>query len=367
MMVMFIGTLEDSGIDRYSQELSKRIGVPTVETHRYLSLKESLRLLRKVRQTGHLVHFPSQHFARYGLFLNKPFIVTVHDLVRLCIRLEREDIQERIGLKLDCLGLKRAKHIITVSECTKADLIRYLKITESKISVIYNGVDRSVFKPVLGRHFEFPYVLYVGTERPRKDFGTLLEAFVALKREANQCRNLKLVKVGNAGRSDQFRQATLVQISRLGLEGQVIFTNYVSDMVLARLYSSAVALVIPSLYEGFGLPVIEAMACGCPIIASNSSSLPEVAGDAALFFTPKDVLELAHCLRRLIVDPYLRNELIVKAFERVSRFTWEKAARETLDVYRRVGANRPWNVITATVQGKAIKREPDTSSVGITN
>jgi glycosyltransferase involved in cell wall biosynthesis len=360
---MFITTVEDSGIDRYSQELSKRIGVPTVESRRYLSLKESLRLLRRVRHSHHPIHFPSQHFARYGLFLNKPFIITVHDLVRLCMPVERENFLEKVGLKLDNLGLKNASHIISVSECTKADLVHYLNIPENKISVIYNGVDRTVFKPVLRGNFKFPYLLYVGTERPRKNLGTLMEAFANLKKEVNEWRDLKLIKVGNAGRSDKFRQTTLARVRRLGLEGQVIFTDYLSDSVLACYYSSALALVIPSLYEGFGLPVIEAMACGCPVIASNSSSLPEVAGDAALFFTPDSPSELMHCVYRLMTQPKLKNELIKKAFDRVGCFSWEEAARQTLEVYRRVGTDPAWDIVPSPLLGRRVKSVPSVSKM----
>jgi len=312
--------------------------VPTVESRRYLSVKDSLQLLWKLKQSPYVVHFPSQHFARYWLFLGKPFIITVHDVVRICFPFARETMREKVGLKLDAFGLKRAEHIITVSACSKIDLMRYLDIPESKISIIHNGVDRRVFKPVPGRRFDFPYLLYVGTERPRKNLGTLLAAFAILKREAGAWPDLKLVKAGNAGRTDEFRQATLNEVRRLGLEGEIVFTDYVSDEDLAGYYSSAIGLIVPSLYEGFGLPLIEAMACGCPVIASNCSSLPEVADSAALFFAPHDSLELARLMRRLITEPALRDELIRKGFKRVECFSWERAAWETLQVYCSVEA-----------------------------
>ena len=337
-MAVFVTTVESSGIDRYSQELAKRMAVPTIASRRYLSLKDSLQLLYRLRKSPDLVHFPSQHFARHALFLGKPFIITVHDLVRICFPVARETIREKVGLKLDCLGLKRAVHIITVSACTKRDLEHYLKIPESKISVIYNGVDCSIFKPVRGRRFDLPYLLYVGTERPRKNLGMLLAAFAILKRETSSLSDLKLLKLGGSGRSDKFHQATLADIRRLGLESEVIFVEYVSDHDSASYYSSAIALIVPSLYEGFGLPVVEAMACGCPVIASNSSSLPEVAGDAALLFPPYDSRELAHLIYRVITEEALRGELIKKGFHRVKRFSWERAAWETVKVYHRVEA-----------------------------
>lgn len=337
-MIVFVTTLETSGIDRYSRELAKRIRVPTIETRRYLSLKDSFILVHNLRNIPYFVHFPSQHFARYGLFLGRPFIITVHDLVRICFRYARETMPEKLGLKLDALGLRKAQHIIAVSNYTKTDLLCRLNIPESKITVIHNGVDRNIFKPLAKRPFHFPYVLYVGTERPRKNLGTLLSAFSMLKKGGSVMPTLKLVKVGSAGRTDEFRHTTLDEIGRLGLESEVVFADYASDEDLAAYYSSAVALVMPSLYEGFGLPIIEAMACGCPVIAANSSSLPEVAGDAALFFAPRDSLQLAHLIRCLVNEPVLRNELTRKGFERVRHFSWERAARKTLEVYYRVEA-----------------------------
>jgi glycosyltransferase involved in cell wall biosynthesis len=302
------------------------------------------------------VHLPSQHFARYGLLLRRPLIVTVHDLVRMCFPVDRETIRERVGLRLDALGLKRAQHIIAVSACTRRDLVRYLNIPEDRISVIHNGVDRQVFRVVVGRRFPFPYVLYVGSERPRKNLGSLLAAFAFLKRNDSSFADVKLVKVGTPGRTDQFRQATLTEVGQLGLEGEVIFVDYISDHDLAACYSSALALVMPSLYEGFGLTLIEAMACGCPVIASNCSSLPEVARDAALFFTPNDNLELAGLMRRVVTEGQLRAELVRKGFDRVRLFSWEKAAQETLQVYSRVEAKPGLRQLQAEALRGAIGR-----------
>jgi glycosyltransferase involved in cell wall biosynthesis len=269
--------------------------------------------------------------------LGKPFVVTVHDLVRICFPFTTETVREKLSLKLDAFGLKKAQQIIAVSECTKLDLIRYLKIPESRITTIYNGVDHTVFKPVCGGRFDFPYLLYVGTERPRKNLGTLLRAFALLKKDTSAFGDFKLVKVGSAGRTDKFRHETLRELRYLGLEGEVIFVDGVSNEGLADYYSSAAALIMPSFYEGFGLPLIEAMACGCPVIASNSSSLPEVAGDAALFVDPHDQHGLAEAIRRVTANRALREEMIEKGFRRAQQFSWEKTAQETLQVYHRIG------------------------------
>ena len=140
-MVVLVTTTEGSGIDRYSQELAKRLPVPTIETRRYRSLKDTLQLAGKLSRYHYPLHLSSQYFGRYGLFLLKPFIVTVHDLARMCFPFAAEGIGEKAALKLDALGLKRATHIIAVSTTTKRDLVRHLYIPEAKVSVVYNGVD----------------------------------------------------------------------------------------------------------------------------------------------------------------------------------------------------------------------------------
>jgi len=337
--MILVSTLETSGIDRVSQELAKRMSVPMVETKRYMSIREVYSLLRRLRRIGEPIHLPSQHFARYALLLRRPFIVTVHDLARICFPYAKESMWERIGLRLDALGLKKVEHIIAPSACTKADLMSYLGIPEERISVVYAGVDLQVFKPVRARRFPFPYLLYVGSERPRKNLNALLAAFAALKRDASVFRDLKLVKVGVAGRSAEFRQRTCNEVESLGLREEVIFVEHVSDAELAAYYSSAIALVLPSLYEGFGLPLVEAMACGCPVIASNCSSLPEVASDAGLFVDPHDIDGLAQAMRRMVTDPALREQLMAKGFERAQHFSWDRAVQEMLQVYRKVEAD----------------------------
>ena len=182
-MPVLIVTNEKSGIDKYSQEIAKRIDIRKIETQRYLSLIEAYRLSRLIRRQGDIVHLPNQHFTRYVLFLKNPFIVTVHDLVRFCFGFAKETISERILLKLDKRYIKQASHIIAVSQNTKNDLITYLRIPDNRISVIYNGIDHSLFKPYNIKLLDKPYILYVGSERPRKNLGRLFEAFAKLKGE----------------------------------------------------------------------------------------------------------------------------------------------------------------------------------------
>jgi len=332
-LITLIVTSEKSGIDKYSQELAKRLNVKKVRTRRYLSLIEAYRLSRLIRSQDDIVHLPNQNFARFALFIKNPYIVTVHDLIRFSLGFAQETITEKILLKLDIRGIKRASYIIAVSKHTKNDLIQYLKIPDGRISVIYNGIDHSIFKPYTVKLLDKPYILYVGSERSRKNLSRLFEAFAKLKGEFPE---LKLVKVGISGRSKEYRKETMRMLNSLGLTGDVIFVEYITELDLAYYYSSAALLAFPSLYEGFGFPLLEAMACGCPVVTSNTSSLPEIVGEAGITVNPYDTDSLAQAMRQVLTDNKLRDDMVRKGLEQAKRFSWEKAARETLEVYNKV-------------------------------
>ncbi|UCH42709.1 MAG: glycosyltransferase family 4 protein [Dehalococcoidales bacterium] len=332
-MAVLIVTTEKSGIDKYSQELGKRLDIKQIQTRRYLSLAEGFRLERLVRRQDDIVHLPNQNFARYAMYSRNPFIVTVHDMIRFCFGFDQETVTEKLMLKLDMRCIRRASHIITVSQRTKKDLIEHLRIPEAKISVIHNGIDHSVLRPGAVRAMEKPYILYVGSERPRKNLTRLVEAFALLKKEFP---GLKLVKVGEPGRSREYRRSLMMKLDSLGITGDVIFTDHASEQELAAYYSSAVLLAYPSLYEGFGLPPLEAMACGCPVVASKVASLPEVVGDAGILIDPYDVDELARAMREVITDDRLREDMVARGLKQASRFSWEKTASQTQAVYNKV-------------------------------
>ena len=332
-----IVTNEKSGVDKYSQEIAKRIDIRKIETQRYLSLIEAYRLSRLIKRQGDIVHLPNQNFARYALFLENPFIVTVHDLVRNYFGFTKETLSERILLKLDIRYIKRASHIIAVSQNTRNDLITYLKIPDNKISVIYNGIDHSLFKPYNVKPLDEPYILYVGSERPRKNLDRLFEAFAKLKKEFPE---LKLVKVGVFGRFERYRRNIMRKLDSLGITRDVIFVDHIPDLDLAYYYSSAVLLAYPSLYEGFGLPPLEAMACGCPVVTSNTSSLPEVVGEAGIMADPYDTDSLFKAMRQVLTDDKLRDDMVRKGLEQAKKFSWEKAAEQTLEVYNKVAGEQ---------------------------
>ncbi len=358
-MVVLVVSEGNGSMDLYSQELAARLDVPKLRTDIYQKncelfniplfskralqvVFEDLKFVRDLNRLGCPIHFPNHHFGRYGLFLKVPFIITVHDLIRyfdlkgMDTLIHRPNLRDKIYLSLDYLGIKRARRIIAVSHTTKRDLVKYLGIPEEKIKVIYEGIDLKTFRPVRERVLPFPYILYVGSEHPRKNLKALLEAFALLKRR-DGFEDLKLVKVGAAGGNERdFRSDTKAIIKELGLESEVFFTERVPVEKLVRFYSNALCLVLPSLYEGFGFPALEAMACGCPVIVSNRGSLPEIAGDAALVVNPQDPEEIARAILKIAEDEELRRELSERGLRRASLFTWDQAAAETAKVYREV-------------------------------
>jgi glycosyltransferase involved in cell wall biosynthesis len=271
-------------------------------------------------------------------------VVTVHDLGYL------HHPETHTGFARQYLdwstpfSAKAASRVITVSEETKASLIHHYNIEPDKVRVIYHGFDREHFHPVhdlveLNRVREKynigsnPYLFYVGTIQPRKNLVRLIEAFSNVVHDSNfdypERSHLQLVLGGKAG---WLSEQVLEQTRKAGLGRQLNLAGYVADNDLPALMSGAEGLVLPSLYEGFGLPVLEALACGTPVVCSNAGSLPEVAGEAALFHHPMDTKAIEWNLRRLLTSPNLREELREKGFIQAAKFSWEKCAAQTLAV-----------------------------------
>ncbi len=335
MRPTLVVTTEQAGVDKYSLELARRLPVRCIETGRYLSLWQSLALALRIAREPGLVHLPNQNFARYALLRRGPYIVTVHDVIRFRYGFDPETPLERLMLRLDVIGIRRASHLIATSRHTRKDLVEYLGVPAGKVSVVYNGADHDIFRPRADLPRNGRFVLYVGSERPRKNLRRLFEAFSRLKREFP---DLKLVKVGPVGRSGAYRQETLRHLHELGITGDVHFVDYLPEQELARYYATAALLAYPSLYEGFGLPPLEAMSSGCPVVSSSSSSLPEVVGEAGILVPPEDTEAWVESMRRVLTEPGLREELVSRGIEQARRFSWDRCAEETLAVYRRVGA-----------------------------
>ena len=269
-------------------------------------------------------------------------VLSIHDLAIECTPgLARHDwIARRKSEKT-----KRTAHQATVvvvgSEHTARDVVEVMGVPREKIRVINYGVGEEYYpertaggREALCRRYALPrdrYVLFVGTLEPRKNVGTLVAAFGQLSRvRSSHC----LILVGALGwRIQEVYEA----VARYGLVGQVIMPGYLPTDEVRTLYSYADLFVYPSLYEGFGLPPLEAMGCGAPVITSNTSSFPEVVGDAALQVDPHDAEALAHAMKSVLEDESLAAILRARGFDRVKRFSWEETARRTLEIYRRVG------------------------------
>ena len=235
-------------------------------------------------------------------------------------------------------GLKHAKKIITVSNYSKSDLVQLYQADESKIKVIYNGYNRFIFKKIddqqaIDKVLEKygiiePYLLYVGRIEKKKNIPKLIEAFSLLKQE-HKNSNHKLIL---AGKASYGYDETTYTIQEFGLASDVLLTGWVEENDLPFLFSGATAFVFPSNYEGFGIPLLQAMACGTPIITSCNTSIPEVVGDAALLINPLSAKSMAEAMGKIINDPFLREDLINKGQDRVKTFSWQKCAEETLEL-----------------------------------
>jgi glycosyltransferase involved in cell wall biosynthesis len=229
--------------------------------------------------------------------------------------------------------------IIADSFHTKNDIVRYYRVPDQKITVVHLGaseeyrpLDDGVVEPVKRKYgLNFPFALFVGTLEPRKNIPTLLKAFYLCKKKSPV---LKLVIVGQNGWKYSKIFSTL---ANLHLEKEVIFPQYVPHEDLPAIYNAAKLFVYPSLYEGFGLPPLEAMQCGVPVITSDTSSLPEIVGDGGIMVSPYDVQGLAERMSEMVSDDTLRRENIRYGLSRAQLFSWEKCARQTQNVYNMVG------------------------------
>ena len=282
------------------------------------------RLLRRLR----LDVFHSPYYLRPYL-LPCPAVVSIYDVIPLLYG----QYMPSLWAVAVWLTVRTAAKVITLSESARGDLMRHFHIPPQRIAAIPAAADER-FKP-LGKEevasfcrkygLAPGYVLYLGINKPHKNLARLVEAFARLGGD----RRLVL-----AGREDRRYKEARQAVEKYGLGGRVIFFGDVPDEDLPALYNGAVCFVLPSLYEGFGLPVLEAMACGLPVICAHTSSLPEVAGEAALLVDPLDVEALAEALSRVLSDQDLRAEMRAKSLARAAEFSWPETARRTLAVYR---------------------------------
>ena len=290
-----------------------------------------------------------------------PSVITIYDL-SFILYPESFKGSKRFYLSLFTrLSARRARRIIAISQSTKGDVVRLLGVSPDKVEVVYCGIDEA-FCPLPGdqvatfrskRGLPERFILFVGTIEPRKNVTRLIEAFAGLKSQVTGPRlrpeahpegsqvagdlgpvtwDLRLVIGGAKG---WFYEDVFARVKELGVEGEVMFPGYISAGELPLWYNAAELFVYPSLYEGFGLPPLEAMACGTPVVAANTSSLPEVVGEAGLTVDPLAVEELTEAMRRVLDDEALRQEMRERGLRRAQGFSWTKTAQETGQVYRR--------------------------------
>jgi glycosyltransferase involved in cell wall biosynthesis len=299
------------------------------------SIREQFEIAAAARGAG-LLHVP--HYNAPLLYRGK-LLVTIHDLTHIVDATFKRSMASQVYARpMLNLVARKAKHIVTDSDFTKGQIIEHLRVSPSKISVIRLGVSPH-FHPKDRREaaarvsseigVEGPYLLFVGNLRPHKNVTTLLRAFAALPARRNADYRLLIL-----GEGRKWEDVLMAECHRLGVAEAVRFVPRVSYEMLPWVYAAADLLVLPSFIEGFGLPVLEAMACGTPVVCSRAAALPEVAGDAAEYFEPSSAEDLAAAMERVLNSGERQTELRRKGVERAKQFSWEKCARRHVEVYR---------------------------------
>lgn len=269
----------------------------------------------------------------HGSLFTKNQILTIHDLISL--KYDNISLHQRFYFKyLLPHMVKRAKMILTVSESSKKDIVHYLKCPENKVQIIYNGYNEAVYNYASERtdfiktnYNVSNYLLAIGPTYPHKNFETLIKAYNSLD-DSTRIKHPLVI----AGGKKKYLKTLKALVSKLNLEVNVRFIGYVPNELMPSLYQEASLLIFPSLYEGFGIPLVEAMACGCPVIASNASSIPEVCGDAAKYFDALDKTALKKLIEELMNDQVTYQECVQKGLSQVKKFTWQQSAENLKDI-----------------------------------
>jgi len=296
-----------------------------------------------------LIHVP--HAFWRPLITKVPYVITVHDLLDYMYRARTNNGMRRmIHTYMTRKVMHRAARIFAVSNFTKRDVSRYFDIPPEKIEVVYNALDENFQlghatpeeqEMIRGRYLvDSPFLLYAGRISPHKNVARIIEAFSALKGQLAKegaFPNLKLIIIGDeVSKNPDLRRAAI----RCGMQHEVRFLGFVPIDVLRVFFDMAKVFVFPSLYEGFGLPPLEAMAHGTPVVASNTSSLPEVVGSAALLVNPENVFEISRALHRALTDQSMREHLKAAGIMQAKRFSWDASVRRMIEVYQEVVAEK---------------------------
>ncbi len=297
-----------------------------------------------------LVHIP--HLFWLPRNLPCPYVMTVHDVLDHMYRArDQSGLRRSLHFFLTQRALKGAARLFAVSNFTKSEVEKLFGIAPARIEVVYNAIDERFLRghandaerQVLAERYllSHPFLLYAGRISPHKNVVRIIEAFSALKAELEKEQlfpGLKLIIIGDELSKHPDLRRTVI---RSRMQNDVRFMGFIPIEVLRIFYDSAKVFVFPSLYEGFGLPPLEAMAHGTPVVTSNTSSLPEVVGKAAVLVNPENVFEIMRALHRVLVDQALRDRLKVRGYEKAKQFSWEASAQQILRVYREVADRQP--------------------------
>lgn len=320
-------------VNRYIEDLPFLTGrrIPFFRGASHLCVRVNARLgTRKVAEFAPDIIHETYYAARVPPIPGAKRILTVFDMIH-----ERFSSSVKKPDALMCAkkaAVERSNHIICISENTKRDLVNMLQVNPEKVSVIYLA---SSLCPDRGRasSIRAPYILYVGPRGRYKNFDRLLQAYAASSR---LLKDVKLVCFGGGRRT----RSEYARQNQLNIPAENVVRVSGNDTVLAGLYQHASVFVYPSLYEGFGIPPLEAMRCGCPVICSNTSSLPEVVGDAACLIDPYEVGGITHALEHVLYSTGYAMSLVERGKERAMHFSWDACVAQTLDVYRQAGLGR---------------------------
>ena len=319
------------GIKNYTLHLAKNFGNNVkivIEEKKYKGIQNYIIYPKSVKShlnQQDILHLISQTFGYFTRFkFQNPTVITCHDMMAFS-RPDMFDSKKRAILsRLLIRGMDKCDKIISVSEFTKNEVMRYMKIDEDKISAVHSGISED-FRPHKKKS-DLDYIVYFGSEEKRKNISALIDAFSLLKMSFPE---LKLVKNYD---NPKIRE----KIRSMGLEKDVIITGNLSEKMMAEYYSNAKAFVFPSLFEGFGFTPLEAMACGCPVASSNAAAMPEILGDAPLYFNPSNPEEIAQSVSSIMNDKTLSIRLSRKSTNRAKKFTWKTTAKKTRKVYEEV-------------------------------
>ena len=295
-----------------------------------------------------VVHVPHLFWIPRGLPC--PYVLTVHDLLdHMYGARDRSNVRRNLQLQLTRRAMRKAARILAVSQFTRNEVKKTFAIPDERIEVVYNAIDERFLhghasqadRDLIAERYQvnYPFLLYAGAIRPHKNVVRTIEAFSALKTELEkeqQLPDLKLIIIGDDLSGHPGLRRTVV---RSGVQNDVRFLGFVPIEVLRIFYDVAKVFVFPSLYEGFGLPPLEAMAHGTPVVTSNTSSLPEVAGNAALLVNPENVFEIQRALKKALLDPALRTRMKQRGYDQAKRFSWTSSVERILAIYREVAGH----------------------------